>query len=538
MKLEVISREVRGTPAAGSASMNGDREAAMASGPVSLPVLILLSAIGFLLSYMASWRGIALSPDSVSYISAAKSLLAGDGFMHYDGKPFVLWPPLYPMLLAGLSALGLAVLDAARLLNALFFAGIVFLSGLWLRRTLESRPQVVAGLALILLSPALRDVGSYAWSEPLFIILSLLALYCLGRYTRLGTPRMLLAAALFTAGAILTRYIGVTLAATGVLLLLARRPSSPVRGLRDATVYGVISGLPFLLWIGRNYAVSSTLMGPRAPSEESMPLHGYRTLRTFVQWLTTVDRAPVWLVVGVSAVAVLTVGVGVRALFRRWGQMATERREPVVASIPFLLFAVVYSIFLLFSATSTAFDHIDTRLLSPVYVPLVLGLLPAVYVLRVSLDRGRRPKYMAVALIVGMVCWSALATWDLGLRVTATDGGGLNYNARRWRDSDLMEFLRDHTFTGVIYSNDPASLYFHTGLSARMSPRKHEYRQPSNATDDLAELSMGLRSSDRTFLVWTTLHEWDYLYTLDELKAVFDLHLMAKLSDGMVYRIQ
>jgi 4-amino-4-deoxy-L-arabinose transferase-like glycosyltransferase len=407
MKLEVISREVRGTPAAGSVSMNGDREAAMASGPVSLPVLILLSAIGFLLSYMASWRGIALSPDSVSYISAAKSLLAGDGFMHYDGEPFVLWPPLYPMLLAGLSALGLAVLDAARLLNALVFAGIIFLSGLWLRRTLESRPQVVAGLALILLSPALRDVGSYAWSEPLFIILSLLALYCLGRYTRLGTPRMLLAAALFTAGAILTRYIGVTLAATGVLLLLARRPSSPVRGLRDATVYGVISGLPFLLWIDRNYAVSSTLMGPRAPSEESMPLHGYRTLRTFVQWLTTVDRAPVWLVVGVSAVAVLTVGVGVRALFRRWGQMATERREPVVASIPFLLFAVVYSIFLLFSATSTAFDHIDTRLLSPVYVPLVLGLLPAVYVLRVSLDRGRRPKYMAVALIVGMVCWSA-----------------------------------------------------------------------------------------------------------------------------------
>ena len=44
--------------------------------------------------------GPALFPDSLSYLSAAQNLAAGEGLLTVRGFPFIDWPPLYPLLLA------------------------------------------------------------------------------------------------------------------------------------------------------------------------------------------------------------------------------------------------------------------------------------------------------------------------------------------------------------------------------------------------------------------------------------------------------
>ena len=68
---------------------------------------LLLSAAGALVVFFGTSRfGIGISPDSVNYISCARELIKGNGFISYDGTPFTLWPPLYPTLLGILGLLG------------------------------------------------------------------------------------------------------------------------------------------------------------------------------------------------------------------------------------------------------------------------------------------------------------------------------------------------------------------------------------------------------------------------------------------------
>jgi hypothetical protein len=68
--------------------------------------LFFLSAIGIILCWAATFRyGAGVAADSTKYLSVAESLLAGEGLRDHLGLPLLAWPPLYPILLAGLSLL-------------------------------------------------------------------------------------------------------------------------------------------------------------------------------------------------------------------------------------------------------------------------------------------------------------------------------------------------------------------------------------------------------------------------------------------------
>ena len=65
-----------------------------------LPMLLLLAAAGTVILLSATENGIGVSPDSVGYISAARSLHDGDGLnaIGPEGKtiPLVHYPPHQP----------------------------------------------------------------------------------------------------------------------------------------------------------------------------------------------------------------------------------------------------------------------------------------------------------------------------------------------------------------------------------------------------------------------------------------------------------
>ena len=64
-------------------------------------MLLLLGLTGTILSLLStSLFGSGLSPDSVYYISIARNIAAGNGFVTFMGAPMIEWPPLYPLILA------------------------------------------------------------------------------------------------------------------------------------------------------------------------------------------------------------------------------------------------------------------------------------------------------------------------------------------------------------------------------------------------------------------------------------------------------
>ena len=64
--------------------------------------LLSLVGLGFILMVTHKY-GAGVSSDAARNLATAESLLQGKGFVDMLGGPFVLWPPLYPLLLAGLS---------------------------------------------------------------------------------------------------------------------------------------------------------------------------------------------------------------------------------------------------------------------------------------------------------------------------------------------------------------------------------------------------------------------------------------------------
>src|SRR6185503_3566465 len=108
------------------------------------------AAAAGLARFATSFRGPALSPDSAVYLSVAESLARGNGFVQFDGTPYVRWAPLYPFLLSLPARLGLDIDQAARAIGAVCFGLFVFLNALWLGRRVHSRLWSSAGLLLIL----------------------------------------------------------------------------------------------------------------------------------------------------------------------------------------------------------------------------------------------------------------------------------------------------------------------------------------------------------------------------------------------------
>ncbi|MFN2118957.1 MAG: hypothetical protein ACK2T0_01020, partial [Anaerolineales bacterium] len=68
--------------------------------------LLGLSAVSLVLIVLSTSKyGAGVSSDAARNLSTADNLVAGRGFVDMTGAPFVLWPPLYPLLLAGISLL-------------------------------------------------------------------------------------------------------------------------------------------------------------------------------------------------------------------------------------------------------------------------------------------------------------------------------------------------------------------------------------------------------------------------------------------------
>src|SRR5260221_14019411 len=66
--------------------------------------LICLVLLVMILGGIATARyGAGVASDSVKYLAVAQNLLDGNGLIDHHGSPFLSWPPLYPIFLAGLS---------------------------------------------------------------------------------------------------------------------------------------------------------------------------------------------------------------------------------------------------------------------------------------------------------------------------------------------------------------------------------------------------------------------------------------------------
>ena len=517
-------------------------------------LIVVLAGLGtaHILVHTAPY-GIAVGPDSVDFLSTALNFLAGEGWRDFIGRPLTLWPPLFPLLLAAFGWVGIEPLAAGRWINATAFGLTILAAGGWLRSNLRSRGLALAATAPLVTALSLSHWASHLRTEPLFVLLTLLALMQLAAFLNQRTTAPLWWAAVCTALAALTRWPGVALIGTGVLVLL------PTARLKQTLVFGAISSVPLLAVLAHNWAVTGDLTratgdrtGDLSPSGQSLTDGLRQTVEVFRVWIVPPNAPDGWAYL--LGLAVATVGLASVAVILRAARSRSDngRKDPEAAPaylrlgpvLPFGAFAVLYLVFLIVVVPFTVVQGVDSRYLLPIYVPL---LLTAVFLLDRFLSIKAAGWMVAVryglASLVGLATLAHVgcsARENLRRTVQVYDTGPAyvtrrygdkywSYHATRWQYSETLNYIRDDHIEGRIYSNRVEFVWFWDRTAAvrkvrtyRNIPRKMEW----------AEIEAGAH------IVWLNRpYDREHLgYDELDFRLLPGIEVVAELADGLVLR--
>lgn len=473
--------------------------------------------------------GPGMSSDAVSYVSVAEHLLAGKGYLDYNGAPYVHWPPLFPTILAVLGLAGIKPLDGARLVNAISFGVIIFSSGLIFLRSVRSRLLVIVGSVAILLCPTFLLVTVHAWTEPLFILLVLLFILSMVRFLKEQSIFALVLVGICAALCCLQRYAGVPLIFTGVVLVsLFVRNCTWARRLTYAVIFGAIASAPLCLWMVRNKIVAST-------AADFHREYGRNIFRVIEQVLMV--TTPWFVPEKFSFIArLLIIGLVLSLLaaavfFRRYKFGKRKFGDRMLGKVV-VTFILIYCLFT-FTAASLVNAIANERTMLPVYIFIVLFLLIALEDAVELLTLLLKKKPIALFIIAGL-CSLWLLFYPLPAvreKISTYRRYGVpGYNSLYWNRSAVINWLKVHPLKGLIFSNEPHPVCFLTGLEARISLRR---------SDDIAEFKRVVSSEEKCYLVWYYGKEyWNRrrsVYDLQELNSMFKLRLLSKQRDGAIF---
>ena len=501
--------------------------------------------------------GAGFSPDSVAYISGARNLLAGKGFVLFISDFWAVWPPLFPIILAGIGLFGFAPLAIAGPLNALAFGALVFVTTQWLRSQGRS-PFLVAWIGLALaVSPPLVLVATHVWSEPLFILLTVLGLIRLDRYLATGQRGPWLEAVLYAALACLTRYLGLALVIAAAGVLLGAQATSWRRRAARALAFAGLAVLPLGLWLLRNVWVGGSLTNHpfNTVPERSWVVNVAATFFTLAEWgagrLDLQAGGLAWLLpiqtqYGLALrggfLGGLSLLLGLLIWSSRLGYL--RWRQPRTTEL-LVLFVGVYATLAIVGVTVQGVERINHRYLAPLYVPLAcLGIqaLDKAFPHRPGRRAGARGPRAARRAPLDVRTGVLMAALGLGLgphaflyvhafRTHWDHGRGLN--TARWIESETMDYLKRHPLAGAVWSNETISLYLRTDLPG-------PYNRLRRTMDKTFHVLTSDWPDEEKYVVWFfdqgSGRNRTFAYDAHDVRSLPYMKRVAELADGFVWQ--
>ena len=401
-------------------------------------------------------------------MGTARNLLDGHGFTAPPGSPPLShFPPLFPLLLAAIGwVTGLDPLDVAGIVNPLLLGATALLVAVVVRRRSGSVGLGVAASAAVVVAVDLLVYFASALTEPLFVVLVLGAMVSLAAAVDRGGRWPWVVAVACTAGACLTRYVGVALVVAEVGVLLATGGGGRQAWRRAAAVGGA-SVVPLVVWLAAagsgnrpvvvhlfdaDYWVSGARSLSRwvLPPYVSWPVRGVATAVVVgaLTWSAVAGRAPV------------------AAAGRR------QDRPPDVFGLLLPAFAVTYlAVLVVDRVLLDATGRLDLRFLAVLHVVAVVGLLPW---LHRHLTGRARPAAAAAGLVLLALHGVQAASW-VADGLTDTSVGRRGLTAAAWEDSPVLAAVAALPPDVTVYSNAPEAVFLLTGRAASPLPAHTDY---------------------------------------------------------------
>ena len=484
----------------------------------------------------------AVGPDAVSYLAVSNSIRTGGGIAFWLEDPLLTWPPLWPALIAGFTALTRLDSDVTALvLNSLAAAGCVPAGFAVARRVLRTRFTTRAMLVSLAVSPVLVGLAVLVQTEVLFALVTLGVLYVLMRWIDDDAPKWLVVAGALCAVGFFVRYQAIYVvpvfgAWIGLRVLLRRRslPAAIVAGLW----YVVPAVVPPLLWIARNLSVGDSAMGPRFPSSIGPARNLAAAFSTTFKFLTSLPSVPLAPTAAVTVIGLAVMVVTVERTTRPAG--STVRSSIVDRCVEafqgpvglLVVFVGGFTLLMVVTRSIIGFDDLDIRLLSPCLFPTSLLLLRWSELVLFDHARRRTLGYVAVGGWLGLQIVITLALAGPANSFMADYG----FNADRAVAASTSPALDALPEGCRNYSNNAGDLY-QSGFEAYISPRKVEYKS-DQPTHDIERLAERVESGDAVCLVWVEYSVDEEYWSVEELREHFRLVELDRADEVTTYRIE
>jgi hypothetical protein len=440
---------------------------------------LLASAFAFIwIAFYTSLSGIGISPDSVAYLSTANHFSESFRFTDYNDLPLVNFPLGYPFLLGLVKIIFFTeVITAAPILNGLLLAAVLFTSSyLLLRANVKNSFFRFLMLCFILSSPGILEVYTMLWSETVFVLLVLYFIVAFDRYLVSEKTNWLLIAAIIASLACSVRYVGITLLMTGGLLILLYFQFNWRTKLKHIGLLAFVGCSLPILNIIRNKLLTQTLAGVRQSSLKTVETNVQDLLNVLGYWFpnSNNDSSTTILIIGL----VLMIMVIVLLMYRLIQQQFFASIITILS-----LFILVYGSFLLFIASVSRFETLSSRLLIPIYIPLVLLVAHC-------FNRGMIAfrQYTWFAIGANHHYQTHVFNWE-GIGYAGIPG----YTDDLWRGSPLLQFMKSHhnNYQAPIYSNANDAIFFLANIKANPLPHK-----------DLPQEIQSFQQHQNIYLVW------------------------------------
>jgi hypothetical protein len=507
--------------------------------------LFFLALIGLILILLTTSKyGAGVSSDAARNLSTADSLISRKGFVDMLGGAFILWPPLYPLVLAGLSLLTKwNTFQSAWYLNIFLYSLNLWLSGWLLYLIFKEKIYYAAiGALIILLSRSTLRIYANVASEPLFATFMLAFFFAAANYSK-GSSVGALWLMFLTAGlATMQRYLGIVLFGIAGLVVLIK---SGYRGFWQVVPPFLVSVAPLGAWIiFHNIPVSGTPFGPRDLGAmlpfENISLSLTKILWWFIPRLSYLDPLLLhpWIVLVIFALLLILIN-------KRNDWFSCLRSLSSRYVWPAVVFSLIYYFLLAFTVVTA--DHLDltSDRYYVVILPVVLALLFITFdklvISHINMS-NRLVKYTVLGLLV---VWFIYPVYSLQIYIKEALklGEPTNYNianSAQFREMSVVKAAQpilDKDPGAVIYSNYVNIVWFIYRHPVETLPF-----EDASLPDDQRLAGLKKYYPDwplhSGYVIWFTPNQYHHIAAPNELSAIADLKLLYKDKTGEIYFVQ
>jgi hypothetical protein len=423
--------------------------------------------------YIVLWMtpyGTGVSPDSTLYFGGAKSLLSGKGFS-IKGTPITLVPPLYPLFLAATGLLNNNFVQTTRFLNAILFGINVGLVTLAVFSTTRHYFTAATSAIFFFSSTTLLEIHLFAWSEPLFITFSLACLILLSIYVVKPTSPLFIASSLSLGFALITRYVGIAfIPAALTIVFVGGAGQHFVRRLRVTLMWFLLACAPLGIFLVRNMMVSGSTVMNRSMLFHPMSVSAYiaKVIGTLFDFITPLSF-PIEVRLAIFGLLAASIIAPFILLFNKNLTDINWRSLGIVVPASCLLFSFFYLLFLFISISLfDASTPVDSRLLSPVLVLLIVGAFSAIWTVSQTLKKP----VLWWCFFFFLVLLIPIKIPDAIQSAAALHENGLGYTSKQTRDSESIAFIRSLDGDTRIYSNGEYVIDFLTQKESLSLPER------------------------------------------------------------------